>query len=54
MINERAKKDEAWKVFYKPTKGCEADNPNRETVKCGNDYIKAHDRFEASWLTNQN
>ena len=43
-INERAKKDEALKVFYKPTNGCEADKPNREPVKCGNDYIKAHNR----------
>lgn len=49
-INNRVKKEEAWLEFYQPTKGCEQDNQNREAVKCGNDYIKAHKRFEASWV----
>jgi predicted metal-dependent phosphoesterase TrpH len=53
-INEQAKKEEAWAGFYKPTRGCEKDNPNRETVKCGNDYIKAHNRFDATWTSNSN
>ena len=53
-INERAEKDEAWKLFYKPTKGCEPDNPNRDPIKCGNDYIKAHNRFEATWSSRLN
>lgn len=53
-IDEQARKERAWKSFYKPIVGCGAENPNRETVKCGNDYIKAHKHFEASWTSNTN
>lgn len=44
-----ANKEILWKVFYKPSPGCEAENPNRELIKCGNDYINARRRFETSW-----
>jgi hypothetical protein len=53
-IDARARKVEAWNVFYKPTKGCEKDNPDREAVKCGNDYIRARNSFEQSWASNSN
>lgn len=49
--DERVRKEEAWIDFYKPTKGCEKDNPDREAVKCANDYIKARNRFEQSWAS---
>lgn len=47
-----AKKEQAWQKYYKPTTGCESANPNRETVKCGNDYIRARRNFEQIWSTN--
>ena len=50
-VDERVRKEEAWIDFYKPIKGCEKDNPDREAVKCANDYIKARKRFEQSWLS---
>ena len=46
-----ARKEEAWGQYYKPTAGCELDNPRRATVECGNDHIKAIKRFEQYWLT---
>lgn len=51
-IDERIKKEEAWTATYKPVRGCEKDNPNRDAIKCGNDYAKAHRQFEASWANN--
>ena len=48
-IEERTKKEEAWSYAYKPIIGCEKDNPNRDAIKCGNDYAKAHRQFELSW-----
>ena len=48
-IEERTKKEEAWALTYKPIKECEKDNPNRDAIKCGNDYAKAHRQFELSW-----
>lgn len=51
-INEQARKEHAWKLFYKPIVGCGAENPNREAVKCGNDYIKSRRSFDASWVAN--
>lgn len=46
---EQIRKDKAWALFYKPITGCEADNPNRLIVSCGNDFIKARRRFEATY-----
>lgn len=53
-VDARVRKEESWANFYKPIKGCEKDNPDREAVKCGNDYIKSRNRFEQSWATNSN
>ena len=53
-IEERSKKEEAWAEAYKPVKGCEKDRPDRDAIKCGNDYAKAHRQFEASWAANHN
>lgn len=53
-INTRVKKEQAWTAFYKPTKGCEKDNQNRDAILCGNDYMKAHKRFEESWASSLN
>jgi len=43
-------KETAWNAYYKPTVGCESSNQNRDTIKCGNDYIKSRNKFEASWI----
>ena len=48
-INEKIRKEEAWTLSYKPTKGCEKDNPDRDVILCGNDYAKARGQFEAAW-----
>ena len=48
----RAAKEAAWKDAYRPTAGCEAENPNRDALKCGNDYAKSHKRFEDNWAEN--
>jgi hypothetical protein len=50
-LKNLAKKEQAWQNYYKPITGCESANPNRETVKCGNDYIKARRNFEQIWST---
>jgi len=50
-INERSKKEEAWAESYKPARGCEKDNPDRDALICGNDYAKARRHFEATWST---
>lgn len=42
-------KEVARKAFYKPVSGCESDNPNRELIKCGNDYARANKQFEENW-----
>lgn len=52
-INEQIRKEQAWAVAYKPVKGCEKDNPERDAITCGNDYARAHRKFEASWISNQ-
>lgn len=48
-IDERIKKEQAWTETYKPVKGCDKENPDRDAIKCGNDYVKAHRQFEVSW-----
>lgn len=52
-VNEQIRKEQAWAVAYKPIKGCEKDNPDKDAIKCGNDYARAHRKFEASWISNQ-
>lgn len=50
VIQEKEAKEVAWKKFYSPIRGCESENPNRDAIKCGNDYIKARRRFELAWI----
>lgn len=45
----RNKKEQAWLEFYKPVKGCESSNYNKDIIKCGNDYAKAKKNFESKW-----
>jgi len=52
-LKRLADKENAWKSYYEPISGCESNNPNRETIKCGNDYLKAKKEFEAEWLKKQ-
>jgi len=53
VIQEKEAKEVAWKRFYNPIRGCESENPNRDAIKCGNDYIKARKRFESGWFYTQ-
>lgn len=50
IIQEKDAKELAWTKFYNPTRGCESENPDRDAIKCGNDYIKARKRFESGWI----
>jgi hypothetical protein len=45
-------KEIARKSFYKPIAGCESENPNRDLIKCGNDFARANKRFEEDWTKN--
>lgn len=48
-IDMKNKKEKDWIAFYKPIKGCESSNENKDLMKCGNDYAKAKKAFEAQW-----
>lgn len=48
-LENKSKKEQAWVEFYKPIKGCESSNNDRDLIKCGNDYAKAKKIFEAKW-----
>ena len=52
QLAARNTKEVARKSFYKPILGCESDNPNRDLIKCGNDYARANKTFEESWAKN--
>jgi hypothetical protein len=52
-INERKSKQLAWENFYKPVKGCESSNDNKDLMKCGNDHAKAKKKFEELWASNR-
>ncbi len=45
-------KETARKSFYKPVAGCESENPDRDLIKCGNDYARANRKFEENWAKN--
>lgn len=51
-INERRSKELAWENFYKPIRGCESSNDNKDLMKCANDYARAKKTFEAQWASN--
>jgi hypothetical protein len=42
----RAAKDAAWKKFYQPSPGCQAD---RSTMECANAYMRAKTQFEGTY-----
>ena len=46
------KKAQAWLNYYKPAKGCESSNANKDIIKCGNDFAKAKKSFEVQRLEN--
>ena len=48
----RNTKEVARKSFYKPIAGCESENPNRDLIKCGNDFARANKKFEENWAKN--
>lgn len=50
-IDLKNKKDQDWNAFYKPIKGCESSNDNKDLMKCGNDYARAKKAFEAQWTS---
>ena len=50
VVEEKNAKETAWGKFYKPTLGCGSENPNRDAIKCGNDYIRERKRFESGWI----
>ena len=52
QLAARNAKEVAKKSFYKPILGCESHNPNRDLIKCGNDYARANKAFEESWAKN--
>ena len=52
QLAARNAKEVAKKSFYKPILGCESHNPNRDSIKCGNDYARANKVFEESWAKN--
>lgn len=49
QIAEKNAKEIARGSFYKPIDGCESKNPDRDLIKCGNDYAQANKRFEDNW-----
>lgn len=52
-INDRNKKEQAWTDYYKPAKGCEPSNDNKDLMKCANDYARAKKSFEVQWSNEQ-
>lgn len=52
-INERDRKAQAWADFYKPAKGCEPSNDNKDLMMCANDHARARKNFEAQWANDQ-
>jgi hypothetical protein len=52
-IQERRMKNQAWERFYKPIKGCESSNDDKDLMKCGNDHLKAKTQFEKLWASGQ-
>lgn len=52
QIEERTSKAQAWSDYYKPSKGCDASNENKDLLKCANEHIRAKNNFEAQWALN--
>ena len=52
-VNERNRKAQAWADYYKPAKGCEPANDNKDLMMCANDHARARKNFEAQWANDQ-
>lgn len=52
-ISERERKAQAWADYYKPAKGCEPSNDNKDLMMCANDHARAKKNFEAQWASGQ-
>jgi len=52
-INERDRKAQAWADYYKPVKGCEPSNDNKDLMLCANDHARAKKNFETQWGNDQ-
>jgi hypothetical protein len=51
--NEQAdRKGAAWQRFYQPSETCRAD-PNRGSIACVNEYMRAKVEFEKRWFAGQ-
>jgi len=44
-----ARKEQAWRDFYKPSAECQDTSRSDLSIECGNAYIRAKRQFEASW-----
>jgi hypothetical protein len=54
ILDEKTKKNEAWNVYYKPSKGCQSGSENIDLLTCGNEHAKARKNFEAAWAKRPN
>lgn len=52
-IDLKNRKAQAWVDYYKPAKGCEPSNDNKDLMMCANDYARAKKNFETQWASNQ-
>jgi hypothetical protein len=46
------RKGAAWQRFYQPSETCRAD-PNRGSIACVNEYMRAKVEFEKRWFAGQ-
>ncbi len=46
LATEQARKETAWRHFYKKPKKCDNPNDNSLIVECGNHFIREQQRFE--------
>lgn len=47
--NERQAKEAAWERYYKKRAECESPASNIVLVECGNEYMRAKQKFEQQW-----
>ncbi len=49
-VDDIGQTEKAFKEFYKKPDKCQSPNENHELlVACGNEYIRARDKFEEAW-----
>lgn len=49
VLEAKVAKERAWEEFYRPSKECAADYPNRDLMACANEHARAKKVFEQSW-----